>query len=296
MVSPEMQNMIKLLRDSAVKMELTVKTERALLEQLSAAVPLPEDVKCEAVNAGGVPAEWISVPNIIEHNVILHLHSGYYVAGSVKIERAFVSDISRACYCRMLSIDYRLAPENPFPAAVDDATMAYRWLINEQGIDPKKLIIEGLSAGGGLTIACLIKLRDSGDPLPVAAISLCPQADLTLSGKSYKKNRDLDWLSYESSAFNAPLYLGGADPRNPLISPIFGDLKGLPPLLIQAGSSEVLLDDSVRLAKRAKKAKVDVTLDIWKDMVHAFQILSAFAPESRDAIKRISEFTHKFFD
>ena len=296
MVSPEMQNMIKLLRDSVAKMELTVKAQRALLEQLSAAVPLPSDVKYEAVNAGGVPAEWISVPDIIEHNIILHFHSGYYVAGSVKVERPFVSDISRACNCRMLAIDYRLAPENPFPAAVEDATMVYRWLINDQGINPKKVIIEGLSAGGGLTVACLIKLRDNGDPLPAAAISLCPQADLTLSGKSYKKNRDLDWLSYESSKFNAPLYLGGADARNPLISPIFGDLKGLPPLLIQTGSSEVLHDDAVRLAKRAKKARMDVTLDIWKDMVHAFQIFSAFAPESRNAIKKISEFTNKFFD
>ena len=294
MVSKEMENVIKLMKDFSSKMEMTVEAQRDGLNQLASMVKLPKDVKCEPVDAGGVPAEWVSTPDINNHHVILDLHGGYYVAGGIEIERPFCADISRASKCRVLTIDYRLAPEHPFPAALEDATAAYRWLINTQGIDPKNLVIEGLSAGGGLTVACLLKLRDDGDPLPAAAISLCPYTDLTLKGESYEKNADLDWISYEASEFNAPLYVGGADPRNPLVSPIYGDFHGLPPILIQVGTSEVLLDDSIRLAERAKAAAVDVTLDIWEGMVHGFQIFSAFAPESREAIKKMSEFINKF--
>ena len=295
MVSIEMQNIIKLLKDTTAQMELSVEAIRDGLKQLSAISKLPKDVKYKAVNAEGVPSEWITTPEINEQNVILHFHSGYYIAGSLEIERVFAANISRICKCRVLAINYRLAPEYPFPAALDDATNAYRWLIDNQKIDSKKVIIEGLSAGGGLALASLLKLKDDGDPLPAAAISLSPQTDLTLSGESYDKNKDLDWLSYESSEFAAPLYLGGEDPRNPYISPVFGDFKGIPPLFIQVGSSEVLHDDASRVAERAKVAGVDVTLDVWEGMIHAFQIFTAFAPESIEALKKISEFANIIF-
>ena len=295
MVSKEMENVIKLIKQVTAETELTIEAQRAGMDQLASLSKLPNDVKYEVVDAGGVPAEWITTPESNDQYVILDLHGGYYTLGNLEIERLFSCEIARASKCRILSIDYRLAPEHPFPAALEDAVKAYRWLINNQKIDPKNLIIEGLSAGGGLTLTCLLKLRDEGDPLPAAAVSLSPYGDLTLSGDSYKKNADLDFISYESSNFHAPLYYGDADPKNPYISPIFGDFKGLPPLLIQSGSSDVLHDDAIKLAECAKTAGVDVTLDIWEDMVHGFQIFTAFAPESREAIKKISEFTNKFF-
>ncbi|MFX1317196.1 MAG: alpha/beta hydrolase [Promethearchaeota archaeon] len=296
MISKEMENIIKLIKDFSSKMELTVEAQRAGIEQLGSMTKLAKDVKYEAVDAGGVAAEWITTPDIINHHIILDLHGGYYIMTTLEIERLFAAEISRSTKCRVLAIDYRLAPEHPYPAALDDAVKAYRWLIKNQGIDPKNLIIEGLSVGDGLTLACLLKLRDEGDPLPVAAVSLWPYGDLTLSGESYKKNADLDWISYESSKFNAPLYYGGEDPRNPYISPIFGDFKGLPPLLIQTGTSEVLYDDAILLAECAKAAGVDLTLDVWEDMIHGFQIFPAFAPESREALKKIGEFVNKYLE
>jgi len=295
MISKEMQNVIKLLKDFSAKTEITVEAQRALMKQMVAMMKLPKDVKYETVDAGGVPAEWVSVPESNDEFVILYLHGGYYIVGEMFIERVFASLIARASKCRVLAIDYRLAPEYPYPAALDDAINAYRWLINDQKINPQNIIIEGLSAGGGLTLACLLKLRDEGDTLPTAAVSLCPYGDLTLTGESYKRNADLDWISYELSQFNAPLYYSESDPKDPYISPIFGDFNKLPPVFIQVGTSDVLHDDSIRLGECAKAAGVDVTVDVWEGMVHGFQMFTAFAPESRDAIKKMSEFTDRFF-
>ena len=197
--------------------------------------------------------------------------------------------------CRVLAIDYRLAPEHPYPAALNDAIATYHWLINSQGINPRNIIIEGLSAGGGLTLACLLKLRDEGDPLPAAAISLSPYADLALTGESYTRNAGLDVISLESSKFNAPLYYGENDPKNPYISPCYGDFKNFPPLFIQSGTSDVLHDDAIRVSKCAQNAGIDYTIDIWEDLVHAFQIFAPYVPESKSALEKISEFTGRFF-
>ena len=295
LISKEMQNIIKLLRDVSAKTELSVEAQRAAMKQMSSMAKLPKDVKYEAVNAGGVFGEWISVPESSQEYVILDLHGGYYIVGEMFIERVFASILARASKCRVLVIDYRLAPENPFPAALEDAVKAYKWLINEEGINPQNIIIAGTSAGGGLTLACLLKLRDNMDPLPAAAVSLCPYGDLTLSGNTYKTNADLDWISYEASKFNTPLYCGEEDPKNPYVSPIFGDFNKLPPLFIQVGSHEVLYDDAIRLGERAKAAGVDVMVDVWEGMFHGFQMFYDFGPEAKAAIKRMSEFTDKFF-
>jgi monoterpene epsilon-lactone hydrolase len=190
----------------------------------------------------------------------------------------------------VLSVDYRLAPEHPHPAAVEDATAAYRFLL-DTGISPGNLAIGGDSAGGGLTVACLIALRDAGLPLPAAGVCISPWVDLTQSGESMDSKADEDpMVSREALQVMANAYLGGGDPKEATASPLFADLAGLPPLLIQVGTAETLLDDATRLAERAKSQGVDVTLEAWEEMIHVWHAFAVLLPEGRQAIERIGEF------
>ncbi|MHA1604977.1 MAG: alpha/beta hydrolase [Candidatus Freyarchaeota archaeon] len=297
MVSKEMEMVINLLREyQASQKEPSVEDTRKGLEQLASLSKLPEDVKCEPIDAGGVPAEWITTPEAEARYAILYLHGGGYVAGSIKTHRDLASRISRTSKARVLLIDYRLAPEHPFPAAVEDATTAYRWLVSAGGIEPNNLIVTGDSAGGGLTVASLVNLRDEGDTLPAGAVCLSPWTDLACTGETLRSKAEVDpFITPEGIEFMARVYLKDADPKNPLASPLYADLKGLPPMLIQVGTSEILLDDSLRLADRAKAAGVNVELDVWEDMIHVFAAFAAFAPEGRQAIERIGEFVKKIF-
>jgi monoterpene epsilon-lactone hydrolase len=194
---------------------------------------------------------------------------------------------------RALLIEYRLAPEHPFPAAVEDSVAAYRWLLKE-GFDPARIAVAGDSAGGGLTVATMVKLRDENEPLPAAAVCLSPWVDMEGIGESMKTRAEVDPIVERGPLLEmAEAYLGGADPRTPLAAPLYADLKGLPPMLIQVGTAEVLLDDSTRLAEEAKKAGVDVTLEPWEDMIHIWQFFASMVPEGRDAVDRIASFIHK---
>ncbi|MFB0563609.1 MAG: alpha/beta hydrolase [Candidatus Lokiarchaeia archaeon] len=297
MVSKEMERLIKVLREyQASQTEPSVEGLRDGLNQLASMARLPEDVKCEPVDAGGVPAEWITTPDVVSQCVILYLHGGGYVGGSISTHRDIVVRISRVSKARILIIDYRLAPEHPFPAGLEDAVAAYRWLVSTEGIKPDNLIVAGDSAGGGLTIACLVKLRDEGVALPAAAVCLSPWTDLAGTGESVKSKAEIDpFITPEGGEFMANLYLKDMDPRNPLASPLYANLQGLPPMFIQVGTSEILLDDSVRLADRAKAVGIDVKLDIWEDMIHVFAAFAGLIPEGRQAIERIGEFIQKVF-
>lgn len=276
--------------------ELTIAKVRAGLEQLGRFGKLPKDVKCEPVIAGNVPAEWITTPNSDNQKVILYLHGGGYVSGSIAAYRDLVARISRVSNTRILILEYRLAPEFKFPNAIEDSVAAYKWLVSTKNVDPSNIIIAGDSAGGGLALTTVTKLRDEGFPLPIALICLSPWTDLTGTGDSMKSNADIDpFISLEMWTLCSKSYLGATDASNPLVSPLFADLQGLPPLLIQVGTSEVLLDDSIRLAERAETSGVDVRLKIWKDMIHIFAIFAVFAPESRQAIEQIGEFIQEFF-
>jgi acetyl esterase/lipase len=189
-----------------------------------------------------------------------------------------------------LGVDYRLAPEHPFPAAVEDATAAYRWLVS-RGTDPAHIAIAGDSAGGGLTLATLIALRDAGDPLPAAAACLSPWVDLEGVGASMTSKAAVDpFVRKEMIEFMAQQYLGGRDLRTPLAAPLYADLQGLPPLLIQVGTAEVLLDDATRIAERARAAGVEVSLEVWDDMIHVWQLFAPMLPEGQQAIERIGAF------
>ena len=290
MASQELEAIIQEMRSGPKLADLSVEEQRSAMDAIAAQFPLAEDVKCETVDAGGVPAEWIAAPGVATDRVIYHLHGGGYVIGSVNSHRELISRLSRAAGARAFAIDYRLAPEHPFPAAVEDSTAAYRWLLSS-GVDPARLVIAGDSAGGGLTVATLLALRDAGDPLPAAAVCLSPWVDLEGIGESMTKNADVDPLVERRGLLQmAQAYLDGADPRTPLAAPLYGDFTGLPPLLIQVGTAETLFDDATRLAERARSAGVDVTLEPWDDMIHVWQIFAAALPEGQQAIDRIGGF------
>ena len=290
MASKELQMIIDTFRSRPDTAGLSIEEQRAQMEVGLTQFKIPADVHCDPVDAGGVPAEWITTPGVVAERVIYYLHGGGYVLGSINTHREMVSRLSRAASARVLIIDYRLAPENPFPAAVDDSIAAYRWLLSI-GVDPARLVIAGESAGGGLTVATLVALRDAGEPLPRAAICLSPWVDMECLGESMATKAEIDPLGTRDGVLAlAKAYLGDTDPRTPLASPLYADLTGLPPLLIQVGTAEVLFDDAKRLADRAQTAGVDVILEPWDDMIHMWHFFAAMLPEGQQAIDRIGEF------
>jgi acetyl esterase/lipase len=290
MASNELQVIIDAFRSQPNMADLGIEEQRAKMEIDLAQFQLPTDVRCDPVDAGGVPAEWITTPGVSIERVICYLHGGGYVLGSINTHREMASRFSRAASARVLILDYRLAPENPFPAAVDDSTAAYRWLLSI-GVNPAQMVIAGESAGGGLTVATLVALRDAGEPLPAAGICLSPWVDLECLGESMVTKAEIDpVVNKDHILMLAKAYLGDTDPCTPLASPLYADLTGLPPLLIQVGTAECLFDDARRLADRARAAGVDVTLEPWDDMIHMWHMFAAILPEGQQAIDRIGEF------
>jgi acetyl esterase/lipase len=252
--------------------------------------PLPPDVAVQVTNAGSVMAEWIDIPGTDPSAVLLYLHGGGYVIGSLSTHRHLVADLARAGGLRALSVAYRLAPEHPCPAAIDDGVAAYRWLV-ARGVDPARIVIAGDSAGGGLTLAVLLALHDAGEPLPAAAVLLSPWTDLTAQGRSVTTKADIDPMLTPNDLHRyAAWYLGETDPKTPWASPLYADLTGLPPLLIHVGSAEILLDDSVMLAERARNAGVDVTLDVKDDLIHVWHYFAQLIPEGEDSIGDVGAF------
>ena len=251
---------------------------------------VPPDVSITPVEAGGVPAEWTITPSADPDRVLIFLHGGGYMAGSLDSHRHVVAEVGREAKVRTLALDYRLAPEHPFPAALDDAVAGYRFVL-EQGIAPSRIVLAGESAGGGLALATLLRLREAGETLPACVWLSSPWVDLALSGGSLATKAAEDPLLQEPYlAELARAYLNGADPRDPLISPLYADLQGLPPMLIQVGSAETLLDDAVRLAGAAGSAGVSVTLQIWPAMIHAWHLFYPQLAEGRAALAEAGSF------
>jgi acetyl esterase/lipase len=270
----------------------TVEEARLAYEEMFP-VSLADDVERERVSVGGVPAERIVAPGADAGRVLLYLHGGGYAIGSMRTHRELISRLSRASAARGLGIDYRLAPEMPFPAAVEDTVTAYRWLLST-GVQASRIVIAGDSAGGGLTAAALVALRYLGEPLPAAGVCISPWVDMEGLGDSYNTNAKIDPMGGQQIIHNmARWYLGDRDRRTPLAAPIYADLSGLPPLLIQVGAAEVLLDDSVQLAERARAAGVDVAFEAWDDMLHVWHFFASVLPEGQQGIDRIGEFVRK---
>lgn len=291
MASEELKMVVELLRGAPPLPEGASFDEmREGMEQMTAAAPLDEDIRYEPVDAGGVPAEWAIATNARDDHAVLYLHGGGYVIGSVRTHRGIVGNLSRATEARVLSVDYRLAPEHPHPAAVQDGTAAYRYLL-DQSFDPKHLAIAGDSAGGGLTAATLIALRDSGAALPAAGALISPWLDLTQGSESMKTRAAEDpMVTKDGLQAMADAYINGADPKTATISPLFAELAGLPPLLVQVGTAETLLDDSTRFAEAAKEAGVEIKLDVWDDMIHVWHAFAGLLPEGKQAIDDIAAF------
>lgn len=284
------QAIIDMLAAGATGETLSIEQMRTSFDELSAGAPPPERTRLEAVDAGGVPAEWVRPDDTRADRVVFYLHGGGYVLGSPATHRLLVARIARACDAHGLTVDYRLGPEHAFPAALNDAVAAYRWLL-KTGVAPASIVIAGDSAGGGLTAATLVALRDAGVALPAAGVCLSPWTDLTLTAPSMTTRAAADpMVSRETLAPMAEAYLHGADPETPLASPVFADLTGLPPLLIQVGGREVLLDDATRLAERARAAGVDVTLERWDEMIHVWQAFAPIITEADEAVAKIGTF------
>jgi len=264
---------------------------RAGIEAVAAMLPPTEGFEAVAATLGGVKGEWVRGKHVRRNDAaLLYLHGGGYVIGSPKSHRHLVGQLSIDSGLPVFSADYRLGPEHPFPAAVDDGIAAYKALL-DSGIAASCLAIAGDSAGGGLTVATLVAARDKGLPMPACAVPISPWVDLSLGGESHRARAKRDPIvTKEGVDVLAAAYLGGADPKTPYASPLFADLKGLPPLLIQVGTEEALYDDAVALAKRAEAAGVEVSFESWGGMLHVWHIFHPILSEGRDAIARIASF------
>jgi epsilon-lactone hydrolase len=270
MPDPEIEVIRQALATNPRPAELSERRTR--LDALGGQYPVPPDVRIQLADADGVAAEWSTTPDADATRVILFLHGGGYVSGSLKSHRHMVAQAGREARARTLALDYHLAPEHPFPAALNDAVAGYLFLLS-RGFAPNRIAIAGDSAGGGLTVALLVSARDTGMPLPACAWCSSPWVDLATTGGSMMAKAAVDPMIERPYLLDlAASYLNGADPRTPLASPLYADLRGLPPMLIQVGSAETLLDDAVRLAGVAGAADVRVRLEVWPDMIHAWPL------------------------
>jgi epsilon-lactone hydrolase len=294
MPSQAMRDAIDALRDrqqaGAGQIPPTLDERRAAFVPGDRLYPIPDDVLVTEVDAGGVPAHWLAAPGSDARRVLLFLHGGGFEFGSLRSDGELAARLGRAGGMRVLFPEYRLAPEHHFPAAIDDVLAAWRWLRTDQGLSAPSMAVAGASAGGGLAVALLVAARDAGEALPAAAALMSPTVDLTSSGDSMTERADQDPISTPAMLRQfAADYLAGADPKTPLASPLFASLAGLPPLLIQEGTADVLLSDSERLAKAAAEAGVDVTLQIGEGLPHVYQLLLG-TPEAAEATEQIGKF------
>lgn len=288
MASPQLQMAIDAMKSMAKTPPPTLPDMRAAFEQN--AMPGQPDVAAERVNANGVDAQWFTAPGAAADRAVLYLHGGGYVLGSVTTHRDLIGRISRAAQARVLALNYRLGPEHPFPAAVDDAVAGYRYLLDNK-LQPARIVVAGDSAGGGLTVAALVAIRDAGLQVPGAGVCLSPWVDLEAKGESMTTRAKADPVVQREGLIGmAQAYLGGKDPRTPLASPLHADLTGLPPLLIQVGDAETLLDDSTRLAEKARASKTEVKLEVWPEMIHVWQLFASFLPEGQEAVEAIGKY------
>ncbi|AZS37256.1 Monoterpene epsilon-lactone hydrolase [Microbacterium lemovicicum] len=270
---------------------------RQRIEEVGTTWPVADDIRLEAVDAGGVPAEWSTAPGAAASDVLLFLHGGGYCSGSIVSHRSLATEAGRAAGARTLALQYRLAPEHPFPAALDDALAAWEWLL-ASGYAPDRIVVGGDSAGGGLALALRQVLRDRGAASPACLWLVSPWTDLTLSGSSMTEKDAADPLLHRPylDELAAAYLAGGVGRREPLVSPLFADLRGLPPTLVQVGTDEVLLDDAVRLVRAAGAAGAAATLQTWPGMIHAFPLWNGGLPAGREALAEMGRFVRRHLD
>jgi len=282
MADPEITKLRELIA-SRPKTADTAERRKAM-DANATTFPLDPSIKLEPVTANGVKAEWTTAPGADAKRVVLYLHGGGYVFGSILSHRHLVAEIGMQARCRTLALDYRLAPEHPFPAPVEDTVAAYRYLL-ESGIEARHVTIAGDSAGGGLVVAAMVAIRDAGLNQPACGWAISPWVDMEALGGTFTSLASIDpMVGRDTIAEIARTYLGGADPRSPLAAPIHADLRGIAPLLIQVGAAETLLDDALQLGGKAGAADVPVRLEIWPEMVHVWHVFHRMLGAGRQAI------------
>lgn len=291
MPSEQFERFLARVRRDPAPVELDVAATRARMDRQGGR--LPDGVTGTPTSVGDVRAEWIDATGAIADRAILYLHGGGFVAGSIDSHRNLTGHLAAAAGCRTLALDYRLAPEHPHPAAVTDALAAYAWLL-EQGFAGEHLVVAGDSAGGGLAVSCAHEARKRGLPMPAGLVVMSPCTDLELSGASMTSRADVDpMVSRELLSEMIECFVAGGDRRDPAAAALHCDLSGFPPMLIQVGDAEVLLDDATRLAALAEASGVDVTLQIWAEMTHVFQFGAGYFPEADAAIGQVAEFCRR---
>jgi acetyl esterase/lipase len=290
MPSRDIETVRKMIEAERIEGPLDLAALRQVYDGSTPIADLPAGVSIVPVEIGGVPAERVVVAGSLPGRTVLYLHGGGYVLGSPLLYRHLATEIADAAGATLIVLDYRLAPEHPFPAAVEDGLAAYRALI-EAGQEPAQLVVAGDSAGGGLTLAILLGARDTGLPLPAAAVLISPWLDLAHTGDSIDGLAGLDPSMDKAMLLEmARYYLGERDPKTPLASPLYADLTGLPPLLTQVGAIEMLLDDARRLDRKAREQGVDSVLDVWDEMVHSWHFYFPHLQEGREAIRKLGDF------
>ncbi|MCB2050001.1 MAG: alpha/beta hydrolase [Novosphingobium sp.] len=297
MPSPESDYVLQMNRDLRdawlADPNYTFDDMRRIFEDWLGQFEIPEKTRLNEVTCNGVPCIWADTPDADQSKIIIHYHSGGYILGSAHGYRSFGGFLSAATGAKVLLVDYRLAPENPCPAGVDDGIAAYRWVL-EQGFDPSQVVLCGDSGGGGLVLAALQKLRDAGAPMPACGVAISPLADFAFSGESYKENAPRDPL-VNADFLNAlgQTYCGEFAPTNPAVSPLYGEWSGLPPLMILAGEIEMMRDDGKQCAEAARAAGVDATYVQGEGMAHIWPLYADRLPEARDALATIGTFVRK---
>lgn len=287
------RNFIRSTKRLFFTLGMPVEQYRAGMEKMTRMAKMPDGITVEKINCSGVPAEWIIPKNAVNPGVVLYLHGGGYAMGSINTHRALMARIAIASKTKVFGIDYRLAPEHPFPCAIDDAFEAYKWLLKE-GYDNNKIVIAGDSAGGGLTVALIIRIRDENAPKAAAGVCLSPWLDLTSTGETSLTLAEEDPMIDLGSLKHFALFYSPPEKlSHPWVSPLYADLNDLAPIYIQVSSSEILLDDTRRFAEKAQIAGVDIQVDYWDKMVHVWQAFGSYLPEALEAIEKLGAYIEK---
>ncbi|MGF1489821.1 MAG: alpha/beta hydrolase [Prochloraceae cyanobacterium] len=290
----ELDRIVSQLKSQLGSENFSLEEMRSAFEEIATSFPTPEDAQIEAVNMNGVPGEFVKAFTHKSPSTIIYLHGGGYAIGSLKTHRTLAYNLSKASGFQVLLVDYRLAPEHTFPAAIEDSIKAYRWLL-QNGWSADRIGIAGDSAGGGLALATCIALREEKERLPSAIVCISPWTDLEVKGESIHTKASVDPICSKLEIdFFRDLYVEKKDFSHPLASPLYADLRGLPPLLIQVGTEEILLDDSIRLAEGAKQCGVETDLKIWDKMIHVWHLFAPSLSEGRDAISQAANFLNKY--
>ena len=295
MPDESMEKLLQTLRENTPVPGKSIAQLRADFEKFYLGFHTDQNLRINEFRINNIPSFWIQAPAADERWVILFFHGGGFTIGSTKDHTDLCGRLSEASAAKVLSIDYRLAPEHTFPAALEDCVASYRWLLNE-GYEKSRIIPVGISAGGTLVLSTLLYARDRGLELPSAACCMSPAVDMLFQGDSVNSNTGKDWITADRLNSVRTAYLGGRNPKEPLVSPLYADLRGLPPILIQVGSHELLLDDNLEFALHARRQGVDLTFEIWCGMVHCWQIFASELKDARDAIDSVGNYIRRRFN